>query len=111
MAVVSYPVVSLGIGADSGNILAGKMFEFVNRAIMRLAIACDDATSKVTMQIINSTEVICQQDPIPFGTAGILKDPDDFHYEWVGRGRQQILIHNGNAAAKNWWALLKIQPV
>jgi hypothetical protein len=111
MPVISYPYITIAIAGSTGNILAGKTFEFVNRAVFRLGIATDDATNKVLLTIINGTTVETQDDPIMLGTAGIIKDPDDFHYEWVGRGRQQILIRNTNAAAKFWWAVLKIQPV
>lgn len=112
MAIMSFPSTSLAAGASSGNILAGKLFEFVNGAIMRAAFKTDDATQKLTMQILNGAEVIAQGEALPVGaTVGIIAEPDDFHWEWIGRGRQQIVIVSANAAAKNYWGMVKVQQL
>jgi len=110
MAAQFYPVTSLAAGASAGNILAGTPYEFVERAAVRIALKCDDATSKILMTVINGTEVVCQDAPIQLGTAGIVTR-DDFLVEFVGRGRLQVVLRSTNAAAKNYWGLIQIQPV
>jgi hypothetical protein len=107
MAVMSFPVTAIGAGATTGNILAGKPFEFVGRAAMRAAIKA--LAAGVSVQIINGVEIIAQNEYVPLGTSGQVVDPDDFHFEWIGRGRQQIVI--SSTAATSWWATIKVQAV
>jgi hypothetical protein len=103
MPMMSIGTTSLAAGASSGNVLSGKAFEFVGRAAAR---------DGLTVQILNGTEIIAQDEAVPVSGATItLKKPDDYHFQWIAGGRQQIIIKNPTGGALSYALMLELQPV
>jgi hypothetical protein len=109
MPIIGIPQTSVALNSSTGNILAGKAFEFVGRATARLAIVA--ASTGLTMQIVNGTEIIAQQEAVPLKAGLNLTTPDDYHTKWIARGRQQIVVTNTTGAAIIFVALLELQPI
>lgn len=100
--------VSLAPGANSGNILAGKTLELLGRRhAMRVGLVASATGLVVT--VLNEREQIAVNEPVMVKATPPV-DPDDFHIEYVGVGRQQIIINNPTAGAITYTMIVKGQP-
>lgn len=106
--IKSFAPTSVAAAATTSNILAGTTLEFVLGKVVRMGILAESALGDMLLTIINGNEVVCQDDPVPGGTSGKIQDPYDFHYEFVGKGRIQVILRNTNVAAKTYWGQVKV---
>jgi hypothetical protein len=102
---------SLAAGGTTNNLLSGKNAEVITRpTAMRLGAVSSAAGLLIT--ILNGSQQVCVSEPLPIpAAAGRVTDPDDFHFEWIALGRQQIIITNPTGGALSYTAILKFQPV
>ena len=109
MPVVAVGSTSLAAGANSGNALQGKPFEFVSRAFCRLAIV--GSAAGLTVQVLNGSEIIAQNEGVPLSTDMNIREKDHYHIKWIARGRQQLIVTNPTGGAINYAFVLEFQPV
>lgn len=109
MPFQGFPSTSVAANAITANILAGKTFEFIARGAARLAIVA--SATGLNVQIINGTEVVALAEAVPVKSGLNLTTPDDYHFRWAARGRQQIIVTNTTGGALSFTAMLEVQPI
>ncbi len=115
MPVMADQIAALAVGADSGNVVVGQIYEFATRGGAVLEVAAVTDAIGVRTNLTTGTDILVQEaNLVHIKTGGIpITYPDDFIFNDVVASAERITLRfrNTSAAARIVTWEVKVTPL